>query len=85
MVFKAAAEPSEPSEPKAIVSHLELNEDRKILHQIQHFNWIFWAFYSVKIQLYKNWVDDAYESNIPISRFFRFSYDKLLQISDFFE
>ena len=30
MVFKAAAaEPSEPSEPKAIVSHLELNEDRK--------------------------------------------------------
>ena len=70
MVFKAAAEPSEPSEPKAIVSHLELNEDRKILHQIQHFKWILGAFYSVKIQLYKKWVDDAYEYNVPISRFF---------------
>ena len=70
MVFKAAAEPSEPSEPKAIVSHLELNEDRKILHQIQHFKWILGAFYSVKIQLYKNWVDGAYEYKFPISRFF---------------
>ena len=69
MVFKAAAEPSEPSEPKAIVSHLGLNEDRKIIHQIQYFKWILRAFYSVKIQLYKKWVDDAYESNIPIYRF----------------
>ena len=70
MVFKAAAEPSEPSEPKAIVSHLELNEDWKILHQIQYFKWILWAFYSMQIQLCKKLVDDAYEYNVPISRFF---------------
>ena len=34
MVFKAAAEPSEPSEPK------NLMKIEKNLHQIQHFKWI---------------------------------------------